>query len=277
MDNTTKRGGRFRNKRSKQFQTNLTKAKNQKSRISVVTVKNIDALHRVYVVSSAQVDDYSRTYEVHISREPSRNCPQGLKTKKEICKHIIWVYLFVLGVRETSSLLNQVYLSEDEIRKMFVNIPPISPAAVGTMGESCPAEQTVQNDRCSHEPKSTNYEPASEANGRNPFLLKFLASNVKVCAGCPRPNNTFGAHELQDPLAPYNMVICHKEIRQWIEDGEVRRSPTVQNTYYHADLTCVRKNNTTFEKNLLVIPPVMKNDLKLEHKLYLRQHFDIDI
>ena len=116
LDNTTKRGGRFRNKRSKQFQTNLAKAKNQKSRISVVTVKNIDALHRVYVVSSAQINDYFRTYGVHISREPSCNCPQGLKTKKEICKHIIWVYLFVLGVRETSNLLNQVYLSEDEIR-----------------------------------------------------------------------------------------------------------------------------------------------------------------
>ena len=128
-------------------------------------------LHRVYVVSSAQVDDYSRTYEVHVSREPSYNCPQGLNTKKGICKHIIWVYLFVLGVHESSSLLNQVYLSEDEIRKMFVNIPPISPADVGTIGVSCSAEQTIQNDRCSQEPTSTNYEPASEAGDRNPFLL----------------------------------------------------------------------------------------------------------
>lgn len=274
---TTKRGGRFRKNRSKQFQKNLAKAKHQTSRISVVTSRNIDTSHRVYVISSAQVEDHSCTYEVHVSREPSCSCPQGLKAKKEICKHIIWVYLFVLGVPESSSLLNQVYLAEEETRKMLDNVPPISSPAVGTFSQSCSTEQTAQNDSSSQHVESIHYQPASEANDRNPFLLKFLVSNVKVCAGCPRPNNSFRGHQLVDLPPPYNIVICHKEIRQWRENGEIRQSPTAQNTYYHADVACIRKNNPTFEKSMVVIPPSVKKDLKHEHKLYLRQHFDFDL
>ncbi len=185
----------------------------------------IDSLHCAYVVTSAQVEDHSLNYEVHVSKEPSCNCPQGLRTKKDVCKHIIWVCLFVLKVPESSSILNQGYLMEKEVEQIFHNAPSLS-TMTGNLEEQIAVDVSVQ-------PRI--YPPASEAVQRNPFVIKFLQANIKVCAGCPRPNNSFRANEVE-PLPPYNIVICHKEIRTWKENGEIRQSPTLQNTYYHADV-----------------------------------------
>ena len=263
---STKRGGRFRKHRSKQFNKNLSKAKKQKTRISVVNSSVIDSLHRAYVVTSAQVEDHSLNYEVHVSKEPSCNCPQGLRTKKDVCKHIIWVCLFVLKVPESSSMLNQVYLTEKEVEQIFHNAPSLS-TMTGNLEEQIAVDVEVQ-------PRI--YPPASEAVQRNPFVIKFLQANVKVCAGCPRPNNSFRANEVE-PLPPYNIVICHKEIRTWKENGEIRQSPTLQNTYYHADMSCIRKNNPDFVNSMIVIPTSVKKELKPEHKIYLHQYFEVDI
>ena len=97
------------------------------------------------------------------------------------------------------------------------------------------------------------YPAASEAVQRNPFLLTFLQGNVKVCTGCPLQSNTFRANKI-DPLPPYGIVICYQEIRRCKENGEIRQSPTPQNTYYHADVSCIRKNNPDVETSMVVIP-----------------------
>ena len=270
---STKRGGRFRKHRSKQFEKSLSKAKKQKTRISLAKSSVVDSLHRIYVVTSAQVTDHSLKYEVHICREPSCNCPQGLKSKKDVCKHIIWVYLFVLRAAESSNFLNQVYLTEQEMHQIFDNAPLLS-TVTETMEEQVPVDE---EERVLPQPAETIiYPAASEAVQRNPFVLKFLQANVKVCAGCPHQSNTFRANET-DPLPPYDIVICHREIRRWKEDGEIRQSPTPQNTYYHADVSCIRKNNPDFETSMIVIPPNLKKELKIEHKLYLHQHFELEL
>lgn len=120
------------------------------------------------------------------------------------------------------------------------------------------------------------YLPASQAMNSNPYLLKFLQENVKVCAGCVRPNNTFRVNGIT-PSPPYDVVVCHHEIRQWKANGNIQRSPLAQNTYYHADITCIRKNNPDFQSIMLNISPDVKNSLKEEHKAYLRQYFNITL
>ena len=160
----------------------------------------VDSLHRIYVVTSAQVTDHSLKYEVHICREPSCNCPQGLKSKKDVCKHIIWVYLFVLRVAESSNFLNQVYLTEQEMHQIFDNAPLLS-TVTETMEEQVPVDE---DERVLPQPAETIiYPAASEAVQRNPFVLKFLQANVKVCAGCPLQSNTFRANETNKILLTF--------------------------------------------------------------------------
>lgn len=61
-------------------------------------------------------DDQREPYTVEVSTAPSCTCPDYKKsTGKELCKHIIWVYLYVLHVEETSNLLQQVSLYADEV------------------------------------------------------------------------------------------------------------------------------------------------------------------
>ena len=43
---------------------------------------------------------------------------------------------------------------------------------------------------------------------------------------------------------------------------------TAQNTYYHADVSCIKKNNPDFKSVRLEISTDVKNSLKGEHKAY---------
>ena len=191
---------------------------------------------------------------------------RGTQAKEDVCKHIVWMYLFVLKVAESSNILNQVYLTEEEVDELLHNAPP-SLTVTGTLGEQITVDAEVE---------SRIYPSASKAFQRNPFVLKFLQPNVKVCAGCPRPNSTFRENEVE-PLPPYNIVVCHQEIRSWKENGEIRHSPTLQNTCYHADMSCIRKNNPDFVKSMIVIPTSVKKELKPEHKIYLHRHFQVEV
>lgn len=263
------RGGRYRKNRSKQFIRNLEKAKTQRTRISVVSFENVSECHRKYTVTSAQVQDHSVAYEVNICTKPSCSCPEGLKLKQNVCKHILWIYMFVLGLADSCPLLQQVHLTTEEVTKMLKKTTSLS-SEVQDSSEDRPSSRAGEQ-----------YLPASQAcqkslRDSNPFLLKYLESNVKVCAGCQYPNNTFRPNNTPlDP--PYDIVVCHREIRQWKANGQIQRSPSLQNTYYHADEQCIQKNNPSFKKNMLVVPTGIKSTLKKEHKLYLREHFDLTV
>ena len=115
--------------------------------------------------------------------------------------------LFFVRVAESSNFLNQVYLTEQEMHQIFDNAPLLS-TVTETMEEQVPVDE---EERVLPQPAETIiYPAASEAVQRNPFVLKFLQANVKVCAGCPHQSNTFRANET-DPLPPYDIVICHRE------------------------------------------------------------------
>ena len=55
-----------------------------------------------------------------ISTTPSCTCEDYHKTGgRELCQHIIWVYLYVLHVEETSDLLQQITLSEENVSEIL--------------------------------------------------------------------------------------------------------------------------------------------------------------
>ena len=74
-------------------------------------------------------------------------------------------------------------------------------------------EHFITEDLQSSSAGQRKYLPASKARNSNPFIFKYLEPNVKVCAGCPHPDNTFRSSNIT-LKPPTTIVVCHREIRQ---------------------------------------------------------------
>ena len=105
---------------------------------------------------------------------------------------------------------------------------------------------------------------AGSENIENPFDVVFISSAIKVCSGCPLGNNKFRKHPKEVLKEPYDLIVRHKEIREWREAGRnVKTSNGLKNDY--------------FENSMLKISEKVKQELKSCHKLYQKQHFDISL
>lgn len=61
-----------------------------------------------------------------IGQQHSCQCPDFAKNdEKELCKHIIWVLLYIFKVPGASELLHQMYLTRTEIFEILYNTAPI--------------------------------------------------------------------------------------------------------------------------------------------------------
>ena len=119
---------RKRSTRSKQFKGSLSKAKHEpfalrnrpKSKISSKTV------FKVYSVNSDKV------YNVKVEKSPSCTYYFGAndRNRRQVCKHLIWVYLYVLKVKESSDVIQQISLTDEEVNDIFGNAREFAPPNV---------------------------------------------------------------------------------------------------------------------------------------------------
>lgn len=58
------------------------------------------------------------TYHIKIGRDPSCSCPYSQKTTN-ICKHRLWVMLFMFDIPEDSYLLQQKAFTPTEVKEVF--------------------------------------------------------------------------------------------------------------------------------------------------------------
>lgn len=79
--------------------------------------QNSDQIGRKYAVLGST----GNIYEVLIQKLPSCTCPDH--AKGNLCKHIIFVLLKVLKVREDSNLIYQKALLKSELAEIFANSP----------------------------------------------------------------------------------------------------------------------------------------------------------
>ena len=108
----------FRKKKSSIFLKSLEKAKTSRHEIAVSKTLNVSQNERRYAVSSS-----GKVYHVSVCQVPSCTCPFKLNKPNEVCKHLIWVYLFVLGLQEESNLIQRVGLTKSELNKIFRDAP----------------------------------------------------------------------------------------------------------------------------------------------------------
>ena len=120
-----KRGARQRS-RSRQFNNTLKRAtQTDRHRIKLLSVLEEADLVRKYEVTSARDWLGYGPYSVSIGKTPSCTCEDFMKSRSvKICKHLIWVYVVVLGVDENSDILQQAALTEEEVGSIFQHAPP---------------------------------------------------------------------------------------------------------------------------------------------------------
>ena len=118
-----------RRTRSRQFNNTFKRAtQTDRHRIKLLSVVEEGELDRKYQVTSARDWLGYGPYSVSIGRTPSCTCNDFLKGRVvKICKHLIWVYVVVLGVDEKSDVLQQAALTEQEVQENFQNAPPPPP------------------------------------------------------------------------------------------------------------------------------------------------------
>lgn len=107
----------------------------------------------------------------------------------------------------------------------------------------------------------------------NPFYLKFIAGNIRVCQGCK------GSLRMKDnsiPLPPFDVVIGRAERRQFRDSkGNLITPRSEQAAHYHLNLQCIKAVEPGFVPQSLTIPPDVLPRLTAVHKEFLRLVFQI--
>ena len=122
----TKRGKKSNCKRSKAKQKSsskswtkqelktISKARSEAREMGLTKTIKIASDHAKFLVSHRE-----NTYDVDICHTPTYSCSDNCSC---LCKHILWVYLYVLNVKENSSLLRDKKLLKDVLQSILSNV-----------------------------------------------------------------------------------------------------------------------------------------------------------
>ena len=113
----------FRKTRSQHFLRCLQTAKSERESM---TVRNETRLHDAESQFTIEEPlDSQKEYVVTISVSPTCECEDYQKYKgNQLCKHIIWLYLYQLKVDEEHCLIQQILLKQNEVRQIL-KIPQV--------------------------------------------------------------------------------------------------------------------------------------------------------
>ena len=107
-EDRNKRPGNQRTKRSSGFTVSLKNAKSQESKLLLVDMEIHDAYHKWFEIPSAA--GRAKSYKIDICQTIKCTC-EYFSQKNTPCKHIIYIYLFILNVPENSNLQQQMHLT----------------------------------------------------------------------------------------------------------------------------------------------------------------------
>ena len=110
------RAAPLRNTRSIAFSESMEKALLEK-----VQVKNYEK--GPHHITMEVLTNSCSSYYVKICKTPSCGCPYKINKPREVCKHIIWVLLNVLGLHQDDILLHQIALTDTEVSSLVRKAP----------------------------------------------------------------------------------------------------------------------------------------------------------
>ena len=111
-----KRLGNERPKRSSTFMIAMKNMKEFAQKTSIISMGEQDKCHKWFHVSSGRNNAIS--YTVDIRRELRCSCEYFVQ-KNTPCKHILYIMMKVFNVKESSYILQQIYLTKKQIKNLF--------------------------------------------------------------------------------------------------------------------------------------------------------------
>ena len=151
----------------------------------------------------------------------------------------------------------------------MVNLSQPVSVVVTTTASSCPVSTNVTLTPTSQ--VSMHLHPTSVAVNINPFYLKPLAGNIRVCQGCRGSVRLFNG---SIPAPPFDFVVARMEKRPFrTASGDLQTPAYASAAHYHARLTCIKAADPSFVPSALRVPNDVRVLLKQEHLDYLRDQF----
>lgn len=146
-------------------------------------------------------------------------------------------------------------------------VPHCSQSVTGLSGMLCSSPLVSQNQTINIHPPLSHVSPTS-----NPFFLKFMQGNIRVCQGCKSSlRNLDGSL----PLPPFDVVVARFERRTFRDKtGELRTPAREQAAHYHLQASCVGTVDPNFVLN---VPSDVLTLLNATHKEYLRLMFNLHV
>ena len=109
----------------------------------------------------------------------------------------------------------------------------------------------------------------------NPFYLKFITGNIRICQGCKQSLRTM---EGNIPTPPYNLTVARKERRTFRDASGTLVTPQREAAaHYHCHVVCRKAVDPAFVPQNLRIPVDILSQLLPIHREYLSGTFGLSI
>ena len=115
--------------------------------------------------------------------------------------------------------------------------------------------------------------PSAVQPNTNPFYVRFLQGNIRVCQGC---RSTLRLSDGSIPAPPFNLVMARAERSFRDKFGTLITPQKEQPSHYHLRLDCVRAVEPCFVGLALCIPQDILPLLNNIHREYLRLVFGLN-
>ena len=126
--------------------------------------------------------------------------------------------------------------------------------------------------------QSNNYNtgtPIQMPFNYNPFYLKFITGNIRICQGCRK---SLRAADGTIPSPPYNIAIARAERRTYRDTGGNLVTPKKETVcHYHVRVDCIRSVHCYFVPGELRIPSDIHSQLLYIHREYLSGQFGLSV
>ena len=158
-----------------------------KNRYQLSQTLQLSEIEKVYSITRPRYtyENEAEKYHVKIGTNPTCSCMYSSKSRA-VCKHRLWVMLYVLNVPEESNVLQQVSLTTEEVKTVF-SATVQAPTCNSTTQENESPQQT--STKSSQDTVSTQDIFSKHPMYQQPQVWKLSifmkrSGKLPVCAGC---------------------------------------------------------------------------------------------
>jgi hypothetical protein len=142
----------------------------------------------------------------------------------------------------------------------FVSVTPLSPRYV-TATPLPPRQQ------------ETSSGAAITPPNLNPFYLKFIIGNIRVCQGC---HGSLRLGNGNVPAPPFDVTVARTERRSFRDPSGTLITPRRESVcHYHCRVECIKAVQPNFIPSSLIVPPDIRARLTGVHLKYIEATFDL--